>query len=189
MPDESAVVGTLNLTSDTTGTLVRNTVQVEEPGAEPQGKPTEPQGKEKEEEIDWKAEARKWEKRAKENSSAAEELKALRESTMSEQEKAVKRAEEAERNLAAANRKLAVHEAAKVAGVDEALLERMSGDTAEEIASNAQALQQSMAAQSRYPDVPDAGNQSVPPITAEDIRSIKDTRERIRARAANPNLF
>lgn len=158
--------------------------------------PVEPHGEETgqphggtEEETDWKAEARKWEKLAKANKDAAAELEQLRASTMSEQEKAIKRAEDAESALAAANRKLAIHEAAKTAGVDESLLERMSGDTADEIAENANALKESMATTTRYPNVPDAGNRPTPGMTADDIRSIKDPVERVRARAANKELF
>lgn len=127
--------------------------QVEQVTAEPHGSAetaAEPQ-------VDWKAEARKWEQRAKENKGAADELAKLREANMSEQEKAAKRAETAEAQLREAQRKLSVYEAAKTAGIDASLLERMKGDTPEEIAANAEALKAAFGGMSKFPEVTDNG--------------------------------
>lgn len=124
-----------------------------EPTAEPHGdaaSATEPK-------VDWQAEARKWEKRAKENKEAADELARLKEASMTEQEKAAQRAKETEDQLRDAQRKLNIYEAAKSAGIDASLLERMKGDTPEEIAANAEFIKASFGAASKYPTVSDNG--------------------------------
>lgn len=107
--------------------------------------------------TDWKAMARKWEKQAKENKAAADELAKLKEANMTEQELAAKRAEETEAQLREAQRKLNVYEAAKTAGIDASLLERMKGDTPEEIAANAEFIKASFGAAPKYPTVTDNG--------------------------------
>lgn len=107
--------------------------------------------------TDWKAMARKWEKQAKENKAAADELAKLKEASLTEQELAAKRAEETEAQLKEAQRKLNVYEAAKTAGIDASLLERMKGDTPEEIAANAEFIKASFAPAPKYPAVPDNG--------------------------------
>lgn len=107
--------------------------------------------------TDWKAMARKWEKQAKENKAAADELAKLKEANMSEQEKAAKQAEETAAELREAKRKLSVYEAAKTAGIDVNLLERMKGDTPEEIAANAEFIKSAMGDAPKYPTVNDNG--------------------------------
>lgn len=114
-----------------------------EPAAEPQ--------------TDWKAMARKWEKQAKENKAAADELAKLKEASMTEQEIAAKRAEETAAELREAKRKLHIYEAAKTAGIDVNLLERMKGDTPEEIAANAEFIKSALGAAPKYPTVTDNG--------------------------------
>lgn len=136
----------------------------------------------------WRSEARKWEERAKANKDAAGKL-----------DGEAKRADEAEAalakagaELAAANRELAVIKAAAEAGVSADVLGRMKGETAEEIAENARILAESMPARPAdpYPDIPDGGRRAaVPKVTADQIREIRDPRERIRARAEHPELF
>lgn len=121
--------------------------------AEPHGNaepPAEPQ-------TDWKAMARKWEKQAKENKAAADELAKLKEASMTEQELAAKRAEETAAQLKEAQRKLNIYEAAKTAGIDASLLERMKGDTPEEIAANAEFIKSSFGAAPKYPPIADNG--------------------------------
>lgn len=124
-----------------------------EPPAEPHGNAEPPM----EPKVDWQAEARKWEKRAKENKEAADELARLKEASMTEQEKAAQRAKETEDQLRDAQRKLNIYEAAKSAGIDASLLERMKGDTPEEIAANAEFIKASFGAASKYPTVNDNG--------------------------------
>lgn len=122
--------------------------------------PAEPHGNAEpapEPQVDWKAEARKWEQRAKENRGAADELAKLKEASMTEQELAAKRAEETEAQLREAQRKLNVYEAAKTAGIDVELLERMKGDTPEEIAANAEFVKASLGNAPKYPTVTDNG--------------------------------
>ena len=108
-------------------------------------------------EIDWKAEARKWEQRAKANNAAADELAKLKEASLSEQELAAKRAEETAAELRETKRKLHIYEAAKTAGIDASLLERMKGDTPEEIAANAEFIKSALGTAPKYPTVNDNG--------------------------------
>lgn len=119
--------------------------------------------------TDWKAMARKWEKQAKENKAAADELAKLKEASMTEQELAAKRAEETEAQLREAQRKLNVYEAAKTAGIDASLLERMKGDTPEEIAANAEFIKASFAPAPKYPAVPDNGASAPTPSKRTEI--------------------
>lgn len=120
--------------------------------AEPHGA-TEPST----EPTDWKAMSRKWEKRAKENEAAAKELEELKAASMTEQELAAKKAEETATQLREAQRKLNVYEAAKTAGIDVDLLERMKGDTPEEIAANAEFIKSALGAAPKYQTVNDNG--------------------------------
>lgn len=69
--------------------------------------------------------------------------------------------------------------------VDPDLLGRMAGA----VEDNARFLVESGVRRSKYPSVEDAGESKPPALTAEDIDKIKDTKERIRARAAHPELF
>lgn len=126
------------------------------PPAEPHGASGEPASAAADA-TDWKAMARKWEKQAKENKAAADELAKLKEASMTEQELAAKKAEETEAQLREAQRKLNVYEAAKTTGVDAELLERMKGDTPEEIAANAEFVKASFGNAPRYPAVTDNG--------------------------------
>lgn len=137
----------------------------------------EPEG----DETDWKARSRQWEGRAKANKAKADG----------------KDAEIAERDtrIAELEAKLArtgiVADVAREKCVDAGLLARMAGDTAEEIADNADALLAFVRGQeSAFPDVPDAGGAAgTGTVTREDIESIKDPVERVRARRDNIGLF
>lgn len=113
--------------------------------------------------TDWKAEARKWEARAKENKTKADAYDEAQEAAKSELQKALERAEKAEK-LAAQyeaerERIELVKSAAAEAGVDFELLSMMQGDTPEQIASNAATLKAKFAAQPKFPEVPDGGEQ------------------------------
>lgn len=133
---------------------IQPTEQTEPTTAEPHG---EAEPKPAADATDWKAMARKWEKQAKENKAAADELAKLKEASMSEQELAAKRAEEVEAQLREAQRKLHIYEAAKTAGIDVSLLERMKGDTPEEIAANAEFVKSALGNAPKYPVVTDNG--------------------------------
>ena len=138
----------------------QNEPQPTDPTPTQQADPAAPHGNANpapEPQVDWKAEARKWEQRAKENKDAADELAKLKEASMTEQELAAKRAEETETQLREATRKLNVYEAAKTAGVAVELLERMKGDTPEEIAANAEFIKSATGAAPKYPTVNDNG--------------------------------
>lgn len=181
--------------ADTQGTESATTT--EPTGQEPHGtEPTEP-------ERDWRAEyekavaqSRKWESRAKENSAAAKRLAELEDASKTDAEKvadAVKRAEEAEAKVAdyerRAERASVVSEVAAAKGVDADWLSRMAGDTREDIEANADFLASKLGGQPIYPSVPDRGQAKTPPMTKEQIESIKDPRERVRMRARHIDLY
>lgn len=160
----------------------------------------EPHGAEAKPETDWKAEARKWEARAKENKGAADELQKLKESQMTEAERLKAEAErakaeadsakaEAERLKAQSARDKAVKEAARANGVDADLLALMSGDTPEEVEANAATLKAKLDAMPIYPSVADRGAAPAPTASKEQIEKINDPVERVRQRAAHPELY
>lgn len=88
---------------------------------------------------------------------------------------------------ASAERAAMVGRVAAEAGVPASLVALLSGSTEDELAAQAAELAKATKARA-YPNVGDTGT-GKPPITADDIRKIKDPRERIRARAAHPELF
>ena len=75
--------------------------------------------------------------------------------------------------------------AAVAHGVDAALLARMSGDPDE----NAQFLKQQLAGVPRYPTLEDRGETKPPSMSKADIMAITDDAARLRAIAANRDLF
>lgn len=96
--------------------------------------------------------------------------------------------------------RLDAYEAAKVrsglikavsqeAGVDAELLEKMAGDDEEVIRANAELLKAKVASVPKNPAVVDAGAGPGQMLTADQISEIKDPVERIRARAANKELY
>lgn len=123
----------------------------------------------------------------------ADQYDALAERDKTETQKAIERAEKAEREAsalkAAKARAEAISEAAKASGVDADLLSRMVGDTVEEIAANAAVLKSKIAQMPVYPDVPDVGASGAPTITKDEIESIKNPMERVKARAQHPDLY
>ena len=168
---------------------------VENEGGAPNG--TEP------EEKDWKAEyekllkhSRTWEDKAKRLKEKADRYDELEEASKTDSEKlaeAIKRAEEAEAKVADYERKAErasiVAEVAAEKGVDADWLSRMAGDTREDIEANADFLAQKVGGAPIYPSVPDRGQAKTPPMTKEQIESIKDPRERVRARARHIELY
>lgn len=159
-----------------------------------------PHGAEAKPDTDWKAECRKWEARAKENKGAADELQKLKESQMTEAEKLKAEAErakaeaesarvEAERLKAESAREKAVKEAARATGVDADLLALMSGDELEEIEANAATLKAKLDAMPIYPSVADFGAAPAPAASKDQIEKINDPVERVRQRAAHPELY
>ena len=91
-------------------------------------------------EIDWKSKAREWERRAKENKAAADELSALRESQKSEAEKSADRLREAEQRARAAELTVLRQKVALDEGVPASLVDRLQGDTEDELRQDAATL-------------------------------------------------
>lgn len=155
----------------------------------------------KQDTTDWKAEARKWEQRAKENKAAADKLAAYEaeqnekdEAEKSDLQRAIEKAEKASAELEAmkAEKKRAdlIKATAKSIGVDEDLLSMMSGNTEDEIESNAQVLKAKLDAIPKYPNVHDGGEGGKPARpTKEDILKIKNKNERFKAIKQNADLF
>ena len=142
------------------------------------------------------AESRKWEARSKANAEAAKRLAELEDASKTDAEKladATKRAEEAEAKVAdyerRAERAGIVAEVAAEKGVDAEWLSRMSGDTREDIEANADFLASKLSGHPIYPSVTDRGHAKTPPMTKEQIESIKDPRERVRMRARHIDLY
>lgn len=115
------------------------------------------------------AESRKWEARSKANAEAAKRLAELEDASKTDAEKladATKRAEEAEAKVAdyerRAERAGIVAEVAAEKGVDAEWLGRMSGDTREEIESNASYIASKLNGSPIYPSVTDNGHKNAP---------------------------
>ncbi|WP_276869737.1 hypothetical protein [Enorma massiliensis] len=142
------------------------------------------------------AESRKWESRAKENKDAAKRLAELEDASKTDAEKladATKRMEAAEARLAdyerRAERAGIVAEVAAAKGVDAEWLDRMAGDTREEVEANADFIAAKLVAAPIYPSVQDSGAKPAAPITREEIEAIKDPKKRVIARAQNISLY
>lgn len=133
--------------------------------------PEDPGEGEEAAETDWKASSRRWEGRAKANKAKADANEA--------------RIAELEAQIARAG---TVAEVAREKGVDASLLARMAGDTAEQIAENADALL-AFARAGGYPDTPDQGAGRGAAITAEQIMAERNPVERARLMGANKHLF
>ena len=124
----------------------------------------------------------------------AKELDDLKEAAKTETEKANERAEKAEAELAEMRRKAKRAEdvrevAEKYPNVGAEWLDRMRGDTREEIEANAEWIAAKLAGQPIYPNVTDNGAKGAPPITREQIEAIKDPKERVRMRAKHLDLY
>lgn len=133
-----------------------------------------------------KANSRKWESRAKDNSAAAKKAEELEATNKSAEERIAeleKRVAEADAAKAHAE---AVKQAAKETGLSESVIATLRGDTAEELTEAAKAIKEAIPS---YPVVKQGGHPDVSNLTADQIRAIKDPRERIRARAEHPELF
>lgn len=137
------------------------TTAEQQPGAEPHGEAAA--------DIDWKAKARLWESRAKDNKTKADD--------------AASRAAEIKAELE--RTQLAVR-ISRETGVP---IELVYGTTEEEMSASAKAAADWAAA--LVPGYPSDKGGSAPaaPVTRESIEQIKDPLERIRARAANVNLY
>ena len=102
------------------------------------------------------------------------------------------KAEKAEAELAAMKaereREQTVAEVAKKANVPADVLKLMRGDTAEEL-EGASALSAYVKSLHLYPEVPDGGAHTAPPVTKESISAIKDQRARMKARRENAYIY
>lgn len=135
--------------------------EADEPGAADE--PAEP---------DWKARSRHWEGRAKASKAKADEKDA-----------------EIARLTAQLARHDAVAEVAREKGVDAGLLARMAGDTAEEIAANADALVEWARSAQKFPEVVDSGAGRPAAVTREQIMAEKNPVKRAQLMGAHKNLF
>lgn len=154
-------------------------------------------------EKDWRAEyekllrhSRTWEDKAKRLADKAKKYDELEAQSMTDAERASaaeKRAAEAEAKVAEYERKAEragiVAEVAAEKAVDAEWLSRMAGDTREDIEANADFLASKLSGQPIYPSVTDRGQAKTPPMTKEQIESIKDPRERVRMRARHIDLY
>ena len=111
------------------------------------------------------------------------------EASKSELQKAVEERDrlkaELEQMQAERTRAEQVAKAAAEHGVDAALLARMAGDVDE----NAQFLKQQLAAMPKYPNLNDQGEPKPQAASKADIMAIRDPAERLRAIAANKDIF
>jgi len=94
---------------------------------------------------------------------------------------------ERDRLKAAEERSALVAKVAAASGVPATLVAMLDGADEEALAAQAAEVAKAIKAKA-YPNVDDDGT-GKPAITADDIRKIKDTRERIRAIAQHPELF
>lgn len=94
---------------------------------------------------------------------------------------------ERDRLRAAKERSALVAKVATASGVPVALVAMLDGADEETLAAQAAEVAKAIKAKA-YPNVDDNGS-GKPAITADGIREIKDTRERIRAIAQHPELF
>ena len=149
---------------------------------------------------DWKSESRKWEARAKENKEKADQYDAMQQSSLAnadQAKEAEKRASEAEKRATEAEqfaeqakaeltRMQTLSTVSEETGVPVSLLH---GETEEEIRDYARSILDFSA--HTKPSIPkdQGGSAGKPTTTRESIESIKDPVERVRARAANINLY
>jgi uncharacterized protein YdiU (UPF0061 family) len=119
----------------------------------------------------------------------AQQFDAAQEAAKSDLEKAVEERDRLKEQLeqwkAERDRAEQVAKAAAEHGVDPALLARMAGDVEE----NAQFLRQQLAAQPRYPTLNDQGDPKPQTASKADIMAIRDPVERLKAIAANKDIF
>lgn len=152
-------------------------------------------------ETDWKAEAeklkaesRKWEARSKENFDKLEALKEKADKWDELQEQGKSELERTKEELSAAQAKVEAYEkaeqtrawAAEVAAETHVPASVLRGGTKEEMQEHAQAI---LASGLSSRSVPDGGEQAAPAVTRESIESIPNQMERVRARAAHPELY
>ena len=119
----------------------------------------------------------------------AQQFDAAQEAAKSDLEKAVEERDRLKAQLeqleSERTRAEQVAKAAAEHGVDPALLARMAGDVDE----NAQFLKQQLAAQPRYPTLNDQGDPKPQTASKADIMAIRDPVERLKAIAANKDIF
>lgn len=155
-----------------------------EPEPKPQGQQPEPQG------TDWKAEARKWEERAKANKAKADKWDEQEEASKSELEKAREAAQTAQAELDTL-RKAKMHSdlVAKVSAETGIPANLLHGDTEEELGASAKALSDFLDTQKPKFPTDKGGSAQNGAVTRENIAAMKSPIDRVRAIAANKDLF
>lgn len=111
----------------------------EEPQTEPAATEDDPPEPAKAE-LDWKSEARKWEKRAKENSDAAARLKEFEDSQKTDADRQAERLAELESTSRTSSAEAARLRVALRKGLPEDLVDRLRGESVEEIEQDADQL-------------------------------------------------
>ena len=124
----------------------------------------------------------------------AEQYDKAAEADKSELEKATARAERAEARARAYEaeraRAEAVAEVARETGVDPDVLALTRGDTAEELAANAERISASMGRRRAYPDAQDKGTRpGGSGMSAEDILKVRDPARRVELISRNLDKF
>lgn len=164
-----------------------------------QGQQTEPAQGQQTDPIDWeakyndlKAQSRKWEARAKENGEKAKKYDEIEQAKKTEAEKAAEalnRAAEAEKAAEEAKARLELMEVVqKVSQETKVPAALLKGSTEEELKASAKALLEF--AGSAEPSFPgdQGGAGTLPPITQESLKDIKNPIERINGRMALNSL-
>lgn len=121
--------------------------------------PEEPIEEPAEDRTDWKAAARKWETRAKENADAAKRLASLEEANKTAEQKSAEARATAERERDEARLELLKRDAAEDAGLPKAWASRLRGSTKEELEADAKELAKDLA-----PKTPPATGRPVPEL-------------------------
>lgn len=136
----------------------------------------------------WKAQARKNESAMKANRKELDALKAQLQGSKSVEERLAALEDENAALKAAKARADMVREVATATGISESIVSALNGTDADALTAQAQAI--ATMRTSPAPMADEAGRKpSAPKMTKDDIRSIKDKRERRAAIAANLDLY
>lgn len=149
------------------------------------------------EEIDYKAKyeealkhSREWEKRAKSNRDKAKAYDEAEAGKKTVEERLAALEGENASLKAAAERAETIKAVAKETGVPESVVAALNGADAEALTEQAKAIAEAMKPKGGAPVVPEAGKKETPgKMSKEDILSIKNSKERKAAIAANIDLF
>ncbi len=136
------------------------------------------------------AESRKWEGRSKANKRELDELKSQPAKDRTVEERLAALEAENETLKASAARSALVDSVAKATGLDRGIVSALNGADEDALTEQAKAIAAQLKPTGGAPNVPEAGKKDKPgKPSKKDILSIKDTKERRAAIAANIDLF